>query len=135
MAEGAPLLRVYRLYPIEGSNPSLSAMQSAVRDFPQRLTAEPPQSPLFSGFLHFWGWRNSDWETGYLSGVRRQTLWDQLTLFLRDTFLPVDFSSLDLLIAGCVFFSGSVSGFHRRTLIQNVVSSAFIDICRRHVVQ
>ena len=26
MAEGAPLLRVYRLIPIEGSNPSLSAI-------------------------------------------------------------------------------------------------------------
>jgi hypothetical protein len=24
-----------------------------------------------------------------LYSVRRQTLWDQLTLFLRDTFLPV----------------------------------------------
>ena len=29
MAEGAPLLRAYRVTPIEGSNPSLSAIQSA----------------------------------------------------------------------------------------------------------
>ncbi len=28
MAEGAPLLRAYRLIPIEGSNPSLSAIQN-----------------------------------------------------------------------------------------------------------
>ncbi len=30
MAEGAPLLRAYRLIPIEGSNPSLSARQILV---------------------------------------------------------------------------------------------------------
>ena len=29
MAEGAPLLRVYRFIPIEGSNPSLSAIYKA----------------------------------------------------------------------------------------------------------
>ena len=29
------------------------------------------------------------WIAYYLRGVRRQTLWDQLALFLRDTFLPV----------------------------------------------
>jgi hypothetical protein len=35
-----------------------------VRDSPQRPPAEPPQSLQFSGLLHFWILRNSDWETG-----------------------------------------------------------------------
>ena len=42
-----------------------------VRDSPQRLTAE---TPLFSGLLHFWAWRNSDWETGYWARICRFSL-------------------------------------------------------------
>ncbi|GEM_PF-1610161 len=49
MAEGAPLLREYRVNSsIEGSNPSFSAIQSSAKQDTRR---ETPESPQIAGFF------------------------------------------------------------------------------------
>ena len=61
LREGMPIREIARR---TGLSRNTVRKYLAIQSADQRLTAEPPQSPLFSGLLHFWGYRNSDWETG-----------------------------------------------------------------------
>ena len=55
MAEGAPLLREYRVYsPIEGSNPSLSATNPSNKGFMADFIFPSILKPIINISLYFW---------------------------------------------------------------------------------